>query len=348
MDYLFGEYIKKKKINITDDNDLNDNIIDDQNDNTIRFKTILLYIIKILILIFISWSIIPILIYSDIINVIYQILYILGYLILLHYIRNNYIYPECPECPECPESLWKMYIGCICICICSLILTIISIILYNVGYFIVPYSYFLNQRILMSIIMFFDYFYSYFIIFMLLKIFYEESNKIINYIQLNKTEIITNIFNDSHNNVIIIGILISKTQSYINKNINRINYIYVLFKLIGSLCLCVIIIQICNSNYNYINIVDLLIILLIELYYWKLYYKIYELNNSIINIIKSPITLSKWDTSSWLFLNTIAENKLNTFSFLGYNLSDSSIIQQTIIMVFGWIIAQKIIDILHI
>jgi hypothetical protein len=76
------------------------------------------------------------------------------------------------------------------------------------------------------------------------------------------------------------------------------------------------------------------------------------MNGSIIKLISSPIVINKLNNTfnyeSWNFLHTIANNKINGFYFMSINLAESSIIQQTIITVFGWIIAQKIIDILHI
>jgi hypothetical protein len=45
-------------------------------------------------------------------------------------------------------------------------------------------------------------------------------------------------------------------------------------------------------------------------------------------------------------INELLNKKIKDFSFLGTKINDSSIIQQTIIMVFSWIIAQKIVDLI--
>ena len=346
MDYLFGEYTLHKNILPLSINDIdsisinNDNEVTTYNIPNKLFKQKLLMIIKLFIFLNISWTIIATLVINvDKTNVLFQILYSIGYIILIIYIKKN-----------------KLNISYKSICITiilSICITILSIILFNKKYTLVPYTQLLsNNYKLFSFLMFFDYFYSYLIIFVLTLIFYDVATNIISLINEKKLFIYNTIFNESSNNCIIIANNICDTQLVINNSINKINNIYILFKIIGSICLCVTIIQIWNKDYNYINIIDVIIILSIELIYWKLYYKIQNMNDSIIKLINSPIVINQinntFNYESWNFLNTIANNKINGFYFLSTNLAESSIVQQTIITVFGWIIAQKMIDILHI
>ena len=92
MDYIFGEYTTKKNISplITNIDDETSSIDSSKTVFNKTIKKILLTIIKLFIFINISWTIIATsIIDNDKSNILFQILYSIGYVVLVLYIKKN-------------------------------------------------------------------------------------------------------------------------------------------------------------------------------------------------------------------------------------------------------------------
>lgn len=362
MDYILGEAIffpKKRVI----EKDIEIKLMEKGSDRITYFysptsydspkkiKVVLKYIVKLFIFLVISWSIVGTFIFSKkTINISYQLLYSFGYILLINFYNKLKIETCCFK----NDKHYKTKI--ICSICCSLFLTIISMVLFNLNYKIVPYydvCYGKSKQCNagMSIIMFFDYFYSYLILFMLMIIFHKtmsECKRLSLNTKVFVCGIITNTSSDK--NLLIIMEKITTTRSIINKNITDMNSLYILLKLIGLICLYTSVIEIYNKELNVIDICDMMILLTIEIIYLYIINQIYSLNENITELIDSPATVNKIGNEisldMWNLLNTLANKKIRSFQLCGTNIAENSIVQQTIITVFSWIIAQKIVDLI--
>lgn len=286
-------------------------------------------IFNLCIFLIISWSIFYELYKFDVSNIMYNMLYIL---LFYQLIKKKRIDKE-------KKNIYKL----LCCLFFSLFVTIISLCLINTIN-INPYSYFYKTNKYILLLFFLDYFLSYSILFLSFCVYYIEIKKcilLINNIQnLDLTNNARKFLNEYSNSI-----------EEINNKIANINGIYIVYKLWGLICICVTAINIYKNKYNYINFFDVCLIIIVELMYYFMYNKINYTRNIIINYSLSTEIINKINNEilfdDYLLLTTILKNKkINVFSFLNTDISEYSIIQQVITTIFGWILAEKILNIL--
>lgn len=234
-------------------------------------KKIYRYMFIFVSLCLLSWSMIFDLMCKNI-DIIYNIMYVLLYLQLIKIKEIKFF--NLHEYNQMRKHIIICFILSVVISIIALLC--FSFINMNSGMDQINYLYSTN-KVLFYLLILFDYTYSYFILFYSFSIYYYKMNQSIKTInKLHSYDIINS------PNIIKYISNYSNDIEHINNNICSINGIYITFKLCGLLCVCVTAINIYNNIYNYVNIFDVLLIVMVELMYYFMLNKINYLHKQII------------------------------------------------------------------
>ena len=196
----------------------------------------------------------------------------------------------------------------------STLFSITCIILFNYGYYFPVYSDLilnLSSRILLSFLMFFDFFYTNFSLFLFFSIFI--INMLIHYLETKNLSnfIKNNIQNNNNNNIKISSIAkdFSKIQNSYENTVDETFNSFSLFNLFGFINLYVTIYFIQKKKYLFYNIYYSLMFCIIDVFFVFILQKIKHLKLNINNQISSESFIYIFFNSSIKINNLELKNK---------------------------------------